>query len=1633
MDFLKTCQTNAQAIGDFDAVAFRAFSVKRNTTKPSTSLAERSPAEDLRAVEGELRQEQHLVVQDGTRPWIWFFRATAADKASQKPLDLPVRDGYYFDVEQSGVIKASELARPPMRSVNPNAPSAATVNSPSTSGPRGSQGMGARPGQLPEQQPSHDTQAIYELFTSSVIALISYHVVRDHKAVALNFRTFLSKPATQQDDESDASILSELPYRLTNLNVYWASSGTLVVSLFSILRPEICCLAEAESDGKQSSLVDSCVRVAPNGILAKIVSFDEFPDPVDDFNQKAQRKRLKPSLGDQSVEKWKGSVKRWLSWKGYTIPDAEAKTAWVRLRVAQPAKPALPSPTFMNAPREVLWPRALCFFHDALSSSGHGLDGFRRFDPTQQHGALDWFETAVSGGFRDPIDVAQQWFLGKPGRDKALESRRRAKKAEEEAARPKEEVQSLYASSPLNSRTGMYGELQAVSGVYPTPPDGVAPGTAVTSSDHPSVPATATNTILHSGGVNPSINLSAPRESAATERPSLPATSPEFTFDQFNTSAANDDLFEDTDEDHFGGNGVTDADFNFFDEPDGDDEEMRDAPAVQESRIPIAQKGKTAVIEPAAPKPLIKEEASDPLAALEDALASASNAAFEQDKVTEAAKVVDHSPAPVRRETTRESNIKQPDSPSPQPVVQAPPEKDPTPPLSPHLIKQKLLSSSKERLDNGRHRDSIFDPVSFNRRMTLSDAKYADGRFSFSKDDATAGAQQKAEKIEEQPKRITSLRDLPLLTKLRYAIGVASAKGIPALQPVDDPDEDFSDSSSVVSIVSETDYEDVMSAGPGPPSAGLTHPGKRKLPTDGGNATPRSTTSFAESMVTESLGVTGLQVDDSALTMFEPNSWDWSLLNVPAPAEVVSPIPRNYVPSFSPLASSLPGTPTSQPDVAIDVADEKPLSEKDSIAVAQIVTDQIVTATLDLLKEHNWSSSTVHGQAVLETGYKSLIKNIFPNAMDCSVQTLVSLPDVFPDFPPQMKGQQRPPPRRPNEGAPLPGYHINQINPPHIRIRRAESLWDLLPPALAFWEPLGLAPCSAPKNVVAFSIHPYSDSIRPCLESFLLNLQIAYESCKLGNHTRVETVPEFEGGLIPWRVGQQASTRGAFKTLRDACIQSGKLLAGKHASMREKDDAQKIDAFVIYMIDPFETTSSIWELCSAFWAMFQAYGQTHPGRGEHFPKPDLVLQIVPVGYIASFDVPVVLDASTYVNLAREVYDRSPPSVPSEDKTPLSIFSAPSFQLEEAIPKAIPFKLNAEPPQDLLRENSYMHLAYALSIDGTWITAAWTDSCGKSQTVVSYNLGNRAFGEIAKEIWQTTIEILMARKVTWRVCVARVGVMEREELETWIFLASCPTQLNLFITLLTVDTHPALKFTPAASAKDGSNTNASTAHLSANTPGSTPQAGVSPDNIGLTPAATPSETAPDPSTDPEARLIDVTDESWGVILSHRLHNTNSTVEFRPSLISGLLVKRGQTSSIIAPSPLTPDPEQGPIIVGVNILWVAAVGSTRATSSPFPVAGDGVSPGAATPSPSPGPSPTPGLERSSSSLMWTPTTQSRTTAENLLKEVLGHYRALGTLAKLKGMRGTREGAVPWHVAAAERGVEGLGKCLPKNLAS
>jgi mediator of RNA polymerase II transcription subunit 13 len=81
--------------GDYQALAYQAFSISRETNPPSTPLRDWSPSDDIRAAEAELRHGHHLVTQDASRPWLWHFKPITVEMVGQEAAtELPALEGY---------------------------------------------------------------------------------------------------------------------------------------------------------------------------------------------------------------------------------------------------------------------------------------------------------------------------------------------------------------------------------------------------------------------------------------------------------------------------------------------------------------------------------------------------------------------------------------------------------------------------------------------------------------------------------------------------------------------------------------------------------------------------------------------------------------------------------------------------------------------------------------------------------------------------------------------------------------------------------------------------------------------------------------------------------------------------------------------------------------------------------------------------------------------------------------------------------------------------------------------------------------------------------------------------------------------------------------------------------------------------------------------------------------------------------------------------------------------------------------------------------------------------------------------------------------------------------------------------
>ncbi|PTB68985.1 hypothetical protein BBK36DRAFT_1192651 [Trichoderma citrinoviride] len=642
------------------------------------------------------------------------------------------------------------------------------------------------------------------------------------------------------------------------------------------------------------------------------------------------------------------------------------------------------------------------------------------------------------------------------------------------------------------------------------------------------------------------------------------------------------------------------------------------------------------------------------------------------------------------------------------------------------------------------------------------------------------------------------------------------------------------------------------------------------------------------------------------------------------------------------------------------------LNDDDMIQIAQIVTEQAATGGLDIFRASDFEPPTLsasqkrqelstYGRDAFHT-LEEVVGQFFGDAMPMRLKGLLDLQDM----PLLSQFQPRQIPGREGNPEAMRPSNLYQIPSPHLEVQRADTKLSVLPSAVSFWESLGLSPSSGSKNINAICVFPGWPGMRDNVQTFLDRIKSVYEFLKLGSFDVMPLGADMEPGLLPYEVDRITTSPDATVTGHgSAMIESLETLRGLFTNLSITETN-----FVIYFVYSPDNPGTIIESCTAFQRFFETYQKILATRKEP-PQNELVLQLVSADLLSSPTALVVTPTSDLVRLCIETYDRC------------TLFGgpmpAPAIRLEQLLPRIIDFKLTTNPSASLIRENSCIHVAYAQSVDERWITAAWTDDRGNQQATASYCLArkgkppSRNMNDIAHEIWETTLELISAWKVLWRVIITKCGPMPQHEMDFWVDLARTEINAKVTVALLTVDTNPSLQLLPPV-------VRLPPPSAALHTPVSTPQANVlSPEQINTpaTPAAnvtaaTPSgdgsaSNANTAEADSDAILVDVTDQTWGAIAGHRLSNSTSILEVQPALISGYLIKR--TGIRV---------EDAPVAMEVNLVYTEAMPRVH---------------------------------------------------EPLFREMLGYFRGLGTLARARGVVDREADVRPWHVAAAEKAARAL----------
>ncbi|KAL7787486.1 mediator complex subunit 13 C-terminal domain-containing protein [Trichoderma ceciliae] len=1542
-------ETNTLLINNVSSIAYRLY-------EPSSNLSQNFASAALE-IEDSLRERGHIVLYDATKRGLWHFQFLPKDGKLDDlgdSLELPPDvTGQGLIIREEGVIEPPIIQKPRSQPLQSSGTPTSLLSTSSTleqahrpalasplqTTAPSSQDLESKA----ESRPRATAQrALYEKFIVSVLLTISTTFCRRAGAVPLNYRTVLLSPTAYNAQPHGVAIGK--PQILGTFRVYLTTTGALVISLALTKCKGILSLDDAAA----SSLAPSgySVLAAPFGIMTATQNFVPGDGGLTSLAQTpmAQFFGFRGGLdGQESL--WKQACLRFLNFRGIAASTLGG-CLWLNLLVPKPKNPdskgdqrSSSSGSSFTLP----WPRGLCFRKKSVDASSTSRV----------------VDTVLSGHeeTHDPLGNARGWY------NSITEREEKIKRSMERAATISKDSHPQTMDSKTPKLSGLSPvALQrpntATAGImYPTPPDGVQQPNGVT----PSIDGT-----LSSPGNPLSAPVATEVEAVVQNEPSGGDNldqSPEFAESKRQRSDSN--LLGDTDNifggeigaDIFDDNDITEADFNFFDEKPGDIDADISMGDLSSSEMALH------------PPPQVVEESAKLVETVPQALAPIPASL---PPPAPAAPPPTPTPAPVPppvRDT----------APAPAPNIPLVPQPPPPPPqqeavvfAKPELKHARSQNEEPARRNRGEIRvtpikreSSPFDPHVVFKRVRAS--------LKIPKHDSTISAQpfwRKAkifESLDFDPA-------LPMINKKYEQGGPFDLSALSNVEKMEKPNIDLR-------VVPETDY--------------LKRHGKLKRKSRERPITRHAIAKQYSALEPQILTTSPMKLDgsmsegedssiesdqdDSSYTSDEPSSpHKASIRLMNGDDDILSQITSlrdcDIEEPDHQLAMELPRL--SKPDISgvplsLLFSDPEPLlldmalNDDDLIQIAQIVTEQAATGSLDIFSASDFEPATLsasqkrqdlstHNRDAFHT-LEGIISQFFGAAIPMRLKGLLDIQDV------PLLSQLQPRQIFSREGSSeaMRPSNLYQIPSPHLEVQRADTKLSVLPSAVTFWESLGLSPSSGSKNVHAICVFPGWSGMGDSVKTFLDRIKSVYEFLKLGSFEVMPLGTDTDAGLLPYEVDRITTSPDATVTGHgSAMVESMEALRGVFNNLAITETN-----FVIYFVYSPDNPGTIIESCTAFQRFFEVYQKILATRKEP-PQNELVLQLVSADLLSSPTALVVTPTLDLVRLCIETYDRC------------TLFGgpmpAPSIRLEQLLPRITDFKLTADPSASLMRENSCIHVAYAQSVDGRWITAAWTDDRGDQQATASYCMGrkgkppSRNMNEIANEIWETTLELISAWKVVWRVIITKCGPMEQHEMDFWVDLARTEMNAKVTIALLTVDSSPSLQLLPPLIKLPPP-----TAAL--HTPVSTPQ--LSPEQIATpaTPAREAAMTAATPSgdgaaagsgttdTDSDAVLTDITDQTWGAIAGHRLSNSTSILEVHPALISGYLIKR--TGIRV---------EDAPAVMEVNLVYTEA---------------------------------TPRVH------------------EPLLREMLGYFRGLGTLARARGVVDREADVRPWHVAAAEKAVRVL----------
>lgn len=411
-----------------------------------------------------------------------------------------------------------------------------------------------------------------------------------------------------------------------------------------------------------------------------------------------------------------------------------------------------------------------------------------------------------------------------------------------------------------------------------------------------------------------------------------------------------------------------------------------------------------------------------------------------------------------------------------------------------------------------------------------------------------------------------------------------------------------------------------------------------------------------------------------------------------------------------------------------------------------------------------------------------------------------------------------------------------RIESPTFALSRLDHVMKARSPIIKFWKTLGLSPKHGCKDAHVIAIVPPVRGIETATMSFLQLLRSTYSGCELGElylpptPVVVATSVDIETNAVIENVGKIVSQSGITSLLvisafseQSMFVQTAAAIARLEPILAQKLECrltwQALDSETMYIIDgplsaleisPTLLALSIYDKCpsqlygnnleeqynnSGSGAMISATASgTAVGAGGS-PHLGLMSQAHPQ--------PHTHNQGTSSRVSSPAAMGTPTPTPNSLNayyTSASMQNSPAFALARAPPSKISFRARTLVPEHLMDEDSLLHVCYAISPAGDWITAAWCDQWGENSMVDAFCLKppqSRAKGleEVFSEIWELTQSYAARRDIRWRVILGKTGQISATELSIWLRLSEHNKGSGLsgatLLYIVNVDPYPSI--------------------------------------------------------------------------------------------------------------------------------------------------------------------------------------------------------------------------------------------------